>query len=420
MVIGKIRSKTAGRASGAGTIATSSENDPQPIAAIEDDTLLVSDALIPDPLASDMGVARRRDRLLASLTLIAVLGLLLGLPYALSAGREFFLPVTAATIVAIALVPLLEALERRRLPSPLAALVCVVLFLGAFNIALAAIFVPASEWVTMLPQRLMRIQTNIAPVIDLFKSLQHFTDDIVKRVVTAPAASAGQAAAPAPAPSSILELLATSAPAALIEMFYALLLVFFLLAGWTRLKHRTITSRGSFSGAMTTARVIRDVVGATSSYLGTITLINFSLGLIVAFVLWAIGMPSPLMWGGIVAFLNYIPYLGPIFAAVLLTLGGLMSFTDVRLAFLPAVLMVCLHLIEANAFTPFVVGRKLTINPVLILISISFWSWVWGPTGALLAVPLLIIIQTVAAAAGKPDIAGFLFEEGTLTRGGGD
>jgi predicted PurR-regulated permease PerM len=65
-----------------------------------------------------------------------------------------------------------------------------------------------------------------------------------------------------------------------------------------------------------------------------------------------------------------------------------------------------------------VLGRRLTINPLLILLSLSFWGWVWGTPGALLAVPLLIIIQTVVAAAGKPDIAGFLFEEGTLVAGG--
>ena len=78
--------------------------------------------------------------------------------------------------------------------------------------------------------------------------------------------------------------------------------------------------------------------------------------------------------------------------------------------------MIGCHLLEANAITPLIVGHRLTINPLLILISLSFWGWVWGTPGALLAVPLLIIIQTVIGAAGKPDIAGFLFEHGTLTQ----
>ena len=165
---------------------------------------------------------------------------------------------------------------------------------------------------------------------------------------------------------------------------------------------------------MATARVIQNVVDDTSAYLGTITFINIALGLLVAGALYAIGMPTPLMWGGLVALLNYIPYFGPILAAALLALGGLMTFSDIWLALVPAGIMVGAHLIEANAITPLVVGHRLTISPILILISLSFWGWVWGTPGALLAVPLLIIIQTVLRAAGKPDIAGFLFEHGTL------
>ena len=129
-------------------------------------------------------------------------------------------------------------------------------------------------------------------------------------------------------------------------------------------------------------------------------------------------MDSPVMWGGIVAVLNYIPYLGPIAAAVLLALGGLMTFVDPWAAMLPPVVFIGLHLIEANVITPLIVGHRLTINPLLILVSLSFWAWVWGTTGALLAVPLLIIFKTIFTAAGTPDIAGFLFERGTLTHVG--
>ena len=102
-------------------------------------------------------------------------------------------------------------------------------------------------------------------------------------------------------------------------------------------------------------------------------------------------------------------------AVLLLALGGLMVFVDPWYALLPAVAFAVIHLVEANIITPALVGRRLTINPLLILVALSFWAWVWGTTGALLAVPLLIIMKTVLAAAGKPDIAGFLFEEGTLT-----
>lgn len=365
------------------------------------------------PLTELQEVNRRRDRLLASIALTSGIGLLLALPFALRAGAEFFLPLTAALVVAIALVPLLEWMERRGLPSGLAALIAVVGFLLVANTALVLIVVPATDWFRILPQRLPQIQANLAPLIDFYANLQRFVDETVQMLATGPVAAAQTAAVDAP--RSLLQFAATSAPSAIIQMVFALLIIYFFLAGWTRLRRRTINSRGSFDGAMAVARVIQNVVDATSAYVITIAIINLSLGLAVAVALWLIGMPSPLMWGGIVALLNFVPYFGPMLAAVLLGLGGLMVFDDVYVALLPAGLQVAFHLVEANVITPLLLGRRLTMNPLLILLSLTFWGWVWGTPGALLAVPLLIIIQTVVAAAGTPDIAGFLFEQGTLT-----
>jgi predicted PurR-regulated permease PerM len=367
--------------------------------------------------AREPSIEYTRVRLLAGLTLMAGIGLLLGLPFALRAGAEFLLPVTAAMVIAIALVPLLEWLERRRVPSAIAAFLCLFMFLVIANAALASIVVPATEWFQALPERIPQIQANLAPVIDFYSNLQKFVDDTVQMLAKGPVAAAQASAVQAP--SSIMDYI-SSAPHAAIQLFFGILVVYFFLSGWTRLRERTITSRGSFGGALATARVIQDVVDSTSAYLGTITLINATLGLLVAAALWVIGMPSPLMWGGIVALLNYIPYIGPILAAILLALGGLMTFSDVWLALTPAAIQIGLHVVEANAVTPAILGKRLTINPLLILLSLSFWGWVWGTPGALLAVPLLIIIQTVVGAAGKPDIAGFLFEEGTLVSGSPD
>ncbi len=359
--------------------------------------------------------AQRRDRLLASLTLIAGMGLALALPFALKAGAEFFLPVTAALVIAVALVPVLEWLERRRVPAAVAALLCVLFFLAAANIALAAIIVPAAQFFRMLPEKIGQIQMNIKPLVDLYSSLNKYVDDTAMRLAAGGAEKmASVAQSTGVPPRSLIELVASAAPTVFIQIFFGALVVFFFLSGWTRLRRRTITSRSSFDGAMATARVIQDVVDDTSSYLGTITVINLSLGLFVAFALWIMGMPFPLMWGGIAALLNYVPYFGPIVAALLLALGGLMVFSDIWVAMVPAFILIGAHLIEANAITPLIVGHRLTISPIMILISLSFWGWVWGTPGALLAVPLLIILQTVIGAAGQPDIAGFLFEQGTL------
>ena len=367
-------------------------------------------------LAESIGA--KRDRLLASLTLIAGIGMIVALPFALREGAEFFMPVTAALVVAIALVPLLEWFERRGIPSKASAGLCVVIFLLLAIFAIGSIVIPASDWVAQVPTKITKVRAALEPIFDLYKNLDRFIDKTVSQIEVAGAQSSQTRAVRIETPNSMLGLLTSSAPHLLIQLFFALLVIFFFLAGWTAMRKKTIVSRGSFEGALTTARVIQQVVDATSTYLGTITLINIGLGALTAGALWLLGMPSPVMWGGIVAVANYIPYLGPIVCALLLFVGGLMIYPDIWGALMPPAAFIGFHLIEANFFTPMVVGHRLTISPLSILVSLSFWAWVWGTTGALLAVPLLIILKTIFSAAGTPDIAGFLFEHGTLTHAG--
>jgi predicted PurR-regulated permease PerM len=359
----------------------------------------------------------KRDRLLASLTLIAGVGLVIAIPFALRSGAEFFMPVTAALVIAIALVPLLEWFERRGVPSRPAAGLCVIIFLLVAMFAIGSIVVPASDWVAQVPTKITKVRSALEPIFDLYKNLERFIDKTVSQIEITQAQTQTRAVR-IETPNSMLGLLTSSAPHLIIQLFFALLVIFFFLAGWTTMRKKTIVSRGSFEGALTTARVIQQVVDATSTYIGTITLINIGLGTVTALALWWLGMPSPVMWGGIVAVANYVPYLGPIVCALLLFLGGLMTFPDAWAALAPPAVFVGFHLFEANFFTPMVVGHRLTISPLSILVSLSFWAWVWGTTGALLAVPLLIIMKTIFAAAGTPDIAGFLFEQGTLTHAG--
>ena len=278
------------------------------------------------------GLQIKRVRLLASLTLIGGIGLLLALPFALRAGAEFFLPVTAALVVAIALVPMLEWFERRGVPPKLASGLCVMVFLALAIFAIAAIVIPAIDWVALIPQRIDRVTEALAPLLDLYSNLEKFIDKTAARIsIEADNARTVRVETP----NSMLGIITASAPHAAIQLFFALLVIYFFLAGWTGMRKRTIVSRGSFEGALTTARVIQQTVDATSTYIGTITVINVCLGGLTAAILWALGMDSPLMWGGIVAVLNYIPYLGPIVAALLLALGGLMTFVDPWAALLP-------------------------------------------------------------------------------------
>ena len=127
-------------------------------------------------------ITAKRDRLLASLTLIAGMGLVIVLPFALRAGAEFFMPVTAALVVAIALVPLLEWFERRGLPSKAAAGLCVIIFLLLAFFAIGSIVIPASDWVAQLPSKIPKVRSTLEPVIQLYKHLDKFIDRTTSQI----------------------------------------------------------------------------------------------------------------------------------------------------------------------------------------------------------------------------------------------
>ena len=124
----------------------------------------------------------KRVRLLASLNLLGGIGLVIALPFALRAGAEFFLPVTAALVVAIALVPLLEWFERRGVGPRIAAGLCVIIFLAIAAFAIASIVMPATDWVAMVPERIDRVRHTLAPLLDLYKNLEHFIDKTVSQI----------------------------------------------------------------------------------------------------------------------------------------------------------------------------------------------------------------------------------------------
>jgi predicted PurR-regulated permease PerM len=356
----------------------------------------------------------RRDRLLSALVILFGVALALALPFALRSGAVFFMPVTVAFVVALMLVPLLEWLERRRVPSGIAALIALVLFLFIANATLVMIVIPASEWVRMLPEHAAQVRANISPLVDAFNALEKLGNQLATAV--GQQAATARERMPVQQPTSIIALVATSAPAVLIEIFLAILLVYFFLAGWTAMRAKAIRERETLTGSLRVARMLRDMVSGTAQYLLTITIINASLGAVVAALVWALGMPTPLMWGGLAAIFNFVPYVGPIVVTGLLALGGLIVFNDVLPALLPAAAFLMCHLIEANVVTPRVVGHRLTVSPVWILLALSFWGWVWGAVGALVSVPLLILMKVMLDRVGRPDVLGFLFDGRTLSR----
>src|SRR4051794_15055666 len=183
-----------------------------------------------DPAADEAtvlaeSITAKPDRLLASLTLIAGIGLIVGFPFALRIGAEFFMPVTAALVVAIALVPLLEWFERRGIPSKLSAGLCVIVFLALALFAIGSIVIPASDWVSQVPSKIPKVRKTLEPVIQLYKHLDRWIDRATAQIAIGPAQPARTVSVEQP--HSMSTLLISSAPHLLIQLFFSLLVIFF-------------------------------------------------------------------------------------------------------------------------------------------------------------------------------------------------
>jgi predicted PurR-regulated permease PerM len=138
-------------------------------------------------------------------------------------------------------------------------------------------------------------------------------------------------------------------------------------------------------------RITNDIEQNLASYLFTVMVINLGLGAAVALGAWLFGFPSPVLFGVLAMVLNYIPYIGAACMTVVLFGVGLVSFPSLALAFAPPAAFVALATIEGQFITPAVLGHRLTLNPLAVLLALAFWSWIWGPMGTFLAVPLTIM-----------------------------
>jgi len=210
---------------------------------------------------------------------------------------------------------------------------------------------------------------------------------------------------------TMLEQLAFATPTVVLEVLLTFLMAFFMIEARVRMRRRLLLDRQHFGASLKAARVMREVQDRVAAYILTVGLINLGVGLIVTLAAWAMGMPFPIMWGGLAALLNFLPYIGPLAMIALLTLYGLGTAEAPLVGLIPAAAYLALHAIESNFVTPAILGARFTMNPVLILLALSYFSWIWGVTGALLSVPILLTLTALVDHLGRPNLIGFIFGE---------
>ncbi len=299
-------------------------------------------------------------------------------------------PVALAVVTGLMFSPVATVMERRlRLPLWASALAIVLLLLVMIAIVSALFAFPLSLWLDRLPDIWVQIQSHIRDWRQTFDSLAGLQEQLRSVMGTDEAMTVNIEEG-----SAVTEI-AFVAPIIAAQVLLFLASLYFFIATRHQIRHSILALCITRRARLKTAHVFRDVEWFVSRYLLSISLINAGLGVAVGLALWAAGVPSPFLWGMLAFLLNYIIYIGPAIMSVILIGVGLATWNELSLVFLPVTIYLAINFIEAQFVTPHVIGRAMTLNPFFVLLSLTFWIWLWGPSGGFVAIPFILTVHAV-------------------------
>lgn len=302
----------------------------------------------------------------------------------LDLARIVVLPVTSAVVVGTMLGPVARLAARARVPAWLFATGMVLLLVGFVQGVTVMVAGPLIDWIGHLPEFIDTIKGKLQGLEQSFATLRAL------QVALGGGGKTGIDLA-----SLVQPALAYLTPAVgELMIFFATL--FFVLLDRDDLRRGLILVFNDPEDRLRTIRILNDIERTLSLYIGIVTVINFGVGAITALGAWLLGLPNPALLGAIAFICNFIPYVGPAFMVVVLFGVGLFNFPSLAYAALAPVLFIGLTTLEGHFVTPNIVGRRLTLNPLVVFLSLAFWTWLWGPVGAFLSVPILIFGLVVA------------------------
>lgn len=312
--------------------------------------------------------------------------------FGLYVGREFLTPVLLSFLISLTLSPVVRAFSRFGMPAWLSATVLVTTT-TAFILVLGYV---TSGPVTTLISQAPQITTRLKEKAQTFQFSMEKAIKATHEIDNATAAvNTENAQTVVIAQPGILSRAAGNALSIATTLAITFVLSLFLLASGTLFYEKIVQSVPRLSDKKKLLRVVYSVEREISRYLFTVTVINSCLGIAVGTGLWWLGIPNALVWGVAAAVLNFLPYIGAMMELALVAIISLATFDSLAYALLaPAYVLLC-NIMEGQFITPMLVGRRLELNTVAVFVSISFWSWIWGFIGALLAVPLLVVIKVI-------------------------
>jgi predicted PurR-regulated permease PerM len=311
--------------------------------------------------------------------------------------RPMVLPVFLACVAGMTLKPLIRWSSCCHIPPVLSAAVVLCFLVAAVGVGFFQLGRPALTWMNEAPQHMTELRQR---VLKLFPQAARFSA-AAAAVNNLGATDAEKTADQMKSPtlevkesrgtSSILNWTGTL----LVGIGETLVLVYLLLASGDLFLQKLVRVMPTLSDKKRAVEISHEIQQNISNYLFSVSLINLGLGLLVSAGLYFMGVPDAAMWGILVAILNFVPYFGPVAGVILLASVGLLTFDTLWKGLLPPAWYLLLHLLETNLITPVLLGRRFTLNPVVIFVSLIFWMWLWGVPGALLSVPILVSIKVV-------------------------
>ena len=303
--------------------------------------------------------------------------------------RSVLLPIVLAVLLSYLFRPLLRSMGKIGIPPAVAAGILLLGVIAALAYGASFLAAPAAGWLEKAPYGLQQLQHKLMPLKRPIAKVAQASGEIEKLATPenpqAPQTPTVVAVKPAPIAGSIFG----RTPEFAVSIVLLLILLYFLLAYDEVFLTKLIKMMPRLRDKKRAVTIAHEIEAHISRYLLTITLINTGLGIVVGTIVGFLGLSNALMWGVLVAVLNFVPYLGALTGIICMTVGAVLSFDSLGYAMLFPAAYLFVATIEGNLITPYVMGRSLTLNPVLILLSLTFWGWLWGIAGVILAVPIL-------------------------------
>jgi predicted PurR-regulated permease PerM len=305
--------------------------------------------------------------------------------YTLHIASAIALPIILAFVIYLLLQPSMRVLARLHIPKAIAALVMISVLAGGITALGSTLAGPVTTWISKAPAAIPRLEQRLSFLMKPLASVRRASEQVDKFGDT-PAINARSVTVRGPDLGSFL---VDGASTFLAGFVTVVVLLFFLLVSGELFLRRLVEVLPTLRDKKQAVSIFNGIELHISDYLLTITLMNAGVGVATGLTAYFCGLSDPMLWGTVAFLLNYVIILGPLTCAGVLFLAGLLTFETTWEAVMPAAIYLVIHFIEGQTITPILLARRMTLNPVLVIVSLVFWYWMWGVAGALLAVPLL-------------------------------